>query len=176
LSIKIIKQHRKSISLSVEDENIVLKAPFWYSDSLIKEFILKHRNWIEKKEKKLQEQKDYYYLFGKRYKKTKGYEKLLKEEAKRYIISRTTYLADKFKVKFNNIKINSAKKRWGSCSSKKNLNFSYRCISLPKEVIDYIIIHELTHLTHMDHSKEFWSLVKKRAPEYKRLEQLLKEF
>ncbi|WP_187648529.1 M48 metallopeptidase family protein [Nitrosophilus labii] len=66
-------------------------------------------------------------------------------------------------------------RRWGSCSSKKNLNFSYRLIMAPKDVIDYVIIHELSHLTYMNHSKYFWTLVSKRCPNYIEYEKWLKD-
>lgn len=97
-----------------------------------------------------------------------------KSEAKKYISKRVIELAKDYGLSFNKIKINSAKRRWASCSSKGNLNFSYRLIMAPKSVIDYVIIHELSHLTHMNHSKDFWALVQQRCPNYKAYEKWLK--
>lgn len=97
------------------------------------------------------------------------------DEAKRYIPNRVDKLSKKFGIEYGKIRINSAKTRWGSCSSKKNLNFSYRLIMCPKDVIDYVIIHELSHITHMNHSKKFWTLVSKRCPNYKAHEKWLKD-
>jgi hypothetical protein len=62
-------------------------------------------------------------------------------------------------LKFENLKINSATTRWGSCNSKKNINFSFRLILAPKTSIDYVIIHELAHLKELNHSEKFWNLV-----------------
>ena len=98
-----------------------------------------------------------------------------KKEAEKYILKRVEELAKKYNLKYNLVKISNAQKRWGSCSSKKNLNFSYRLIMAPKDVIDYVIIHELSHLRYFDHSKNFYKLVSKRCPNYKIYEKWLKE-
>ena len=84
-----------------------------------------------------------------------------KHESIKYIEDRLYYIADIFDLKFNKIRISSAKSRWWSCSSTKNLSFSYRLIMAPVETIDYVIVHELAHLTEMNHSKNFWNLVEK---------------
>jgi predicted metal-dependent hydrolase len=84
-----------------------------------------------------------------------------KLEAKKYINNRINIIAEKNNLMFNNLKITSAKTRWGSCTSAKNINFSYRLIMAPIKTIDYVIVHELAHLTHMNHSKDFWNLVEK---------------
>lgn len=82
-----------------------------------------------------------------------------KLEAKKYINKRTKEIAEMNNLKFNSLKITSAKTRWGSCTSKQNVNFSYRIIWAPIKTIDYVIIHELAHLKEMNHSKNFWHLV-----------------
>lgn len=70
------------------------------------------------------------------------------------------------KVKPNKITIKAQKTIWGSCSSKGNLNFNYRLIMAPLDVIDYVVVHELCHLVHMNHSKEYWKLVESIIPDY----------
>ena len=70
---------------------------------------------------------------------------------------------------FNRITIRNQKTRWGSCSSKKNLNFNYKIVKLPKNLAKYLVIHELCHLKHMNHSKDYWELVKIYCPDYKNL-------
>ena len=69
---------------------------------------------------------------------------------------------------YNKITLRRQKTRWGSCSSKKNLNFNWQLVYFEPKIIDYVIIHELAHLTHMNHSKNFWQLVEKYDPEYKK--------
>ncbi len=87
------------------------------------------------------------------------FEKFYKKEAKKYIRERLEEISEKYNLKYNGLKITSAKTRWGSCTSTKNINFSYRLIMAPIKTIDYVIVHELAHLTHMNHSKIFWTEV-----------------
>lgn len=89
----------------------------------------------------------------------KNFIKFYKKEAKRYIVYKTIEFSKILWLEFKEIKINSAKTRWWSCNSKKNINFSFRLILAPKLSIDYVIIHELAHLKEMNHSRQFWSLV-----------------
>jgi predicted metal-dependent hydrolase len=77
-------------------------------------------------------------------------------------------------VNYNNIRIKDTKTRWGSCSSKCNLNFNYRILMAPEKVMDYIIIHELCHLKHMNHGKQFWETVALYMPDYKKQKEWLK--
>lgn len=77
-------------------------------------------------------------------------------------------------VTYNKIYIRDQKTRWGSCSSKGNLNFNWRLIMAPLSIMDYIVVHELVHLVHPNHSKDFWKLVKKIVPDYKEKKEWLK--
>ena len=73
------------------------------------------------------------------------------------------------------VKITSAKTRWGSCSSRKNINFSWRLVMASDDVIDYVVVHELAHLIQMNHSPKFWAIVKSVLPDYKQRQAKLKE-
>lgn len=95
-------------------------------------------------------------------------EQFLKSTATQYIIKRTEQIAAKMKLSYNKISLKQQKTRWGSCSSKKNLNFNWKLVHFKTAIIDYVIIHELAHLKHMDHSKSFWELVEKYDPEYRK--------
>ncbi len=94
-------------------------------------------------------------------------EDFLRRQALDFLTARAKELAAKMEVTFNNLTVKDQKSLWGSCSQKNNLNFSYRLIKMPRAVIDYLIIHELAHLVHFDHSEEFWATVEKFIPDYK---------
>ncbi|AEE14079.1 protein of unknown function DUF45 [Thermodesulfobium narugense DSM 14796] len=97
-----------------------------------------------------------------------------KREAFKKISERVEWYARKSNLKYNKINITNAQKRWGSCSSNGNLNFSYRLIMAPISVIDYVVVHELVHLEEKNHEKNFWVKVKTLMPDYKRHADLLK--
>jgi predicted metal-dependent hydrolase len=95
-------------------------------------------------------------------------------QARNILEKRTTIYAEKLKVYPNKIFIKDQKTRWGSCSSKGNINYNYRIIMTPLEVIDYLVVHELCHMVHLNHSKEFWNLVGSIIPNYKDIAAWLK--
>ncbi len=83
------------------------------------------------------------------------------------ITERVKYFADRYQFHYAKIRITSARTRWGSCSSKGTLSFSWRLILTPMETVDYVVIHELAHTVHHNHLKRFWALVEKILPDYK---------
>lgn len=91
----------------------------------------------------------------------------INKSAKTYLIERTDKMAASMKLSYNTIRIKNQKTRWGSCSSQHNLNLNARIMLAPPQVIDYLIVHELSHLVHMDHSKAFYKLVERYAPDYR---------
>lgn len=92
--------------------------------------------------------------------------KFLKSTAEKYIVPRTHQLSKTMKTSFTHITLREQKTRWGSCSSRGALNFNWRLVHYAPEIIDYVIIHELAHRTHMNHSASFWNLVAKYDPEH----------
>jgi hypothetical protein len=102
------------------------------------------------------------------------FEKWYKLVAKSYLGNRTEELSEQTGLKISTVKINSAKRRWGSCSGKKTINYTWRLILTPEFVIDYIIIHELAHTVEMNHSPNFWNIVSKHCPDYRKAEKWLK--
>ena len=97
----------------------------------------------------------------------KVFEEWYKKQAHETIIPRVRELGAAYKLSFNTLRITSATTRWGSCSGKRNLSFSWRLMMAPREVIDYVILHELTHLTHMNHSQRFWNALEQICPQYR---------
>ncbi|MCL2082717.1 MAG: M48 family metallopeptidase [Oscillospiraceae bacterium] len=95
--------------------------------------------------------------------------------AKRDLSRKVLDFANQMSVTPIAVKINGAKTRWGSCSSKKSLNFSWRLIMADDDVIDYVVVHELAHITAMNHSERFWAIVESVLPDYKERQKRLKE-
>jgi predicted metal-dependent hydrolase len=94
--------------------------------------------------------------------------------AKRDLIEKVAYYASKMGVSPSGVKINGAKTRWGSCSSKQSLNFSWRLMMSEDEAIDYVVVHELAHIKEMNHSQRFWAIVAEVLPDYKKRQSQLK--
>ena len=97
-----------------------------------------------------------------------------KEKAYEKLLERTVLFANQAGFTFNKIKISNARGRWGSCSYNGNINFSWRLIMAPLEVLDYVVVHELSHLKHRDHSSRFWNRVASIMPDYRIHRQWLK--
>lgn len=98
-----------------------------------------------------------------------------KEEARRIITEKVNYYESFFNRSYGNIRIKSMKTRWGSCSTKGNLNFNWKIIMAPEEVIDYLVVHELSHLLEMNHSSDFYKQLSRVLPNYKTHQKWLKE-
>lgn len=94
-------------------------------------------------------------------------EKWLREKAGETLRAKTAQWAQKMGVEYNNIVVKDQQTLWASCSAKKNINYTYRIIKMPPAIMDYLIVHELSHLVHMNHGSEYWQLVAQYCPEYK---------
>ena len=101
--------------------------------------------------------------------------KEMTKKAKEIIPERAAYYAPLVGVDYGRITIRHQRTRWGSCSSNKTLSFSWRIMLAPPRVTDYVVIHEVCHLRHMNHSKEFWNMVESLDPDYKEHRRWLKE-
>ena len=97
------------------------------------------------------------------------------QKALRLIPERVEYFAEMMNVTYGRITIREQKTRWGSCSSKGNLNFNWKLVLMPEEVLDYVVVHELAHRKEMNHSERFWNHVEKVLPDYQARRKLLRE-
>ena len=93
--------------------------------------------------------------------------RIYRELAMRDLTARTFEYTGRMNVAPATIKVSGAKKRWGSCSTNKNINFSWRLIMADDEMIDYVIVHELAHLIELNHSAQFWAIVEGVLPDYR---------
>ncbi|MCD5380577.1 M48 family metallopeptidase [Candidatus Gracilibacteria bacterium] len=168
MKYKLIRTWRKTLALQIKNGELIVRSPKMMPKFMIDNFVTKHKNWIENKMKVV-------YPQGKPEKKSDKDILELKKKARKYIPERVEYFAKKYNKKYNKIRITSARTRWGSCTSQKNLNFSYRLIQADSLAIDYVIIHELAHLKYMNHSKNFWNHVGEMMPDYKQWDNWLKK-
>jgi len=102
-------------------------------------------------------------------------EKWYRRQAKEYILEQTAALAAQHGFEYEGVKIRGQRTRWGSCSSKGNLNFNWKLMMVPPAAVEYVIIHELCHLMELNHSTYFWNLVQELCPNYKYWVRWLKE-
>jgi predicted metal-dependent hydrolase len=88
-------------------------------------------------------------------------------QARDYLTERSHFYAEQLGVKFKGLRIKNTKSRWGSCSSQNNLNYNWRIMLAPQQVINYLVIHEVCHLVQMNHSPQFWALVENLDPDFR---------
>ncbi len=158
----VIRSYRRSIALQVDSKcNITVRAPYLCSQKEIDDFIFSKKVWLEKtvikQREKLKNTKVY----------TEDEVKILRNKAKEIIPQKVEYYSQIMGVNPNSVKINSAKKRYGSCSGTNNLNFSLYLMDKDEEFINYVVIHELAHIKHHNHSKDFYSFIAQFMPNYK---------
>lgn len=152
---------RKSLSIEItKGLEIIVKAPNRYPKYLIQKFIDKNEEWIKKSIDKQKNRK-----YGKIVSEDEKHR--LKKLAKSEIPPRVQYFSEMMGLKPTSVKITSAEKRFGSCSGKNGLCFSYRLMQYPQDEIDYVIVHEIAHIKHKNHGKQFYGLVEKYIPDYK---------
>jgi predicted metal-dependent hydrolase len=153
----------KRIRLAVyNDGNFVVTVPKYFSSKLIKQYLIAKSKWITTKI-------DFFEKINSKYRKINGSGSFEsnKDSALIKITERLTILNQKFyNFKYNKVTVKNQKTRWGSCSSKGNLNFNYKILFLSPKIKDYIICHELCHLKEFNHSNKFWRLVAKSTPNY----------
>lgn len=162
VSYVLKRSKRRSISASVNNDGVLeVRAPVWMSDTAVAEFLESKSDRIIQMIRGSRRIREYEKELG-----TEGLAKL-KELARDVIPGRVEYFSKIMGVIPAKVKIGSAKKRYGSCSSSGNLNFSCRVMAYSANAVDYVVIHELAHLIHMNHSAAFWRTVEKFMPDYK---------
>ena len=165
LRITIIRSDRKTLSVQIKNGELIARAPLRMKEKDIYAFIESKKVWIEKH---LASSVEANKALGEIQPFTKEELKELTEEAKLIIPKRAAHYAPLIGVTYNRITIRSQRTRWGSCSSKGNLNFNCLLVLFPPEVIDSIVVHELCHRKHMNHSPQFYAEIDKVFPQYKK--------
>ena len=169
MEYEIVYSNRKTISLCVKDGLLTVKAPIGTPRWKIEELVFSHTSWIEKSINRQRERNAKFDSL------TEENIAELRKIAKKVIPYKVEYYSKIMGLKHGRITITSAKTRFGSCTSKGNLSFSYRLMMYPEETIDYVVVHELAHLVEMNHSPNFYKIVESVLPDYKKRKKLLKK-
>jgi predicted metal-dependent hydrolase len=169
----ILRRSKKSkrVRLQVHsDGRIVVTSPFRIRRSMVENFISDKIKWIESKINYFNGIKNGVGLTFSRndYKKHK-------KRASIFLSERVNFYNKFYKFSFNKICIKNQKTRWGSCSRKGNINLNYKILFLPKELQDYIIVHEICHLKEMNHKDRFWALVSQTFPNHIEIRKKLRQ-
>lgn len=171
MEYEIIRSDRKTVAIQIKPGGrVVVRAPRRASKANIERIVEENLGWIEKNVEKLK----------KRAKDTPDEPsdeqiKEYKRRAKEIIPERVGYFAKIMGVTPTGIRITSAKTRFGSCTAKNSLNFSWRLMRYGEREIDYVVVHELAHIRHHDHSKAFYAVVASVMPDYKERQAVLKK-
>lgn len=172
-NVEVRRSKRKSAAIKITaDMQIVVFVPLYVSNNEIERMVISKSKWIDEHMLKVQSTID---ERSKLEKITFEQVKELADQAVEYIPKRVKYYAEKENFVYNKITIKNLVSRWGSCSTKGNLNFNCLLMLMPDYVIDYIVVHELCHLREMNHSEKFWTEVEKIMPDYQRAELWLKQ-
>lgn len=196
--IRIIRSQRKTISLSLKGDLVVVRAPLRMKDEEILAFVARHRDWIKRQlsrtEKLDLKNGAILRVFGRNFSiregrlgflgdsvllPKEGREDALKRLLKRTALERMSALTERIAREngfcCTGVKISSARTRWGSCNSKRAITYSFRVAFLEPRTCEYIAVHELCHTVYFSHAKEFWELVGRVFPDWKREQKFLKK-
>ena len=166
----IIRSRRRTMALEVtRDATVVVRAPNRASDDAIASFVTSHELWLKRT---LERRRAHNAAHPE---PTEAERETLIERAKAQLPPRVTYWSSMMGLKPTGVKITSARTRFGSCSAKNSLCFSWYLMRYPDAAIDYVVVHELAHIRHHDHSPAFYALVERYLPDWRERMQLLKD-
>jgi len=178
------KKHIKHCYLRVLDKDLLeIKANIFFTQQDAFKLLNSKKEWIKKQiknyEKKALNEKEFLYLGE--IKNLNDYQvinldKFYKDEIQKILPSYIQKYSSLMNLHPTSIKYRKNKRTWGSCNYKNGLNFNFLLMKFPLEVMEYVVIHELAHIKHKNHSSKFWNLVEKYCPDYKQRENLLKSF
>lgn len=174
LSVLLVRSSRKTLAVQIRaDGTVIARAPLRMPKERILGFLSEKASWICTQQGRMQErekmrQQACIHLDA-------AQEKELRERAKAVLAQRTAYFARQIGVTYGRITVRDQKTRWGSCSQTGNLNFNFRLILAPLEVLDYVVVHELCHRRQMNHSAQFWQEVAQVLPDYRKRKAWLTE-
>ena len=166
----LIRSSRRTLGLEItRDLRVLVRAPLRCSQREIDRFVDSHKDWIAQK-LALQQRRALTALDE----PTPQQEQEYRRRAAEVIPARVAHYAPQMGVTPAGVKITSARTRFGSCSGKNRLCFSWRLMRYPDAAVDYVVVHELAHIRHHNHSADFWAFVEATMPDYRQRQALLK--
>lgn len=176
LSYTVIRSRRKTCGISIsQDGEITLRMPFGISEREIRHILLEKQHWIITHYLEVMEQAKNRPVSNLSEIQRAALEKRYIEAAREYFPKRAAYFQPFTGGIYHRITIRDQKTRWGSCSARGTLSFNWRLMLAPPAVLDYVVVHELCHLTYMNHSPAFWQAVADVCPDYRAHRKWLKE-
>ena len=173
IKYKTVKKPIKNIYLEIKDDFVEIRCNKFVSTAHIEKFILKNAEHIIKKF----QNSSYYFLFGKKYLKNGIDEKeIYRQKAPEIILPLVYKYSNLMNLHPSKISFRFNKSRWGSCSYQDSIVFNYYLVKLPIELIEYVVVHELSHIKHKHHQKSFWDEVAKVLPDVKLRRKKLRKF
>lgn len=172
MEFEVIRSNRKSMAVEIKLNKLIIRAPMQATNEDINSFMPKNKAWIEKNLAKAQAQQQ---AAASIKKLTMDEIRQLADKALEIIPGRVNYYAPLVGVTYGRITIRNQRSKWGSCSSKGNLNFNCLLMLTPPEVIDSVVVHELCHRKEMNHSDRFYSEVLLVFPDYWKWDRWLKD-
>lgn len=173
-AIRIIRSPRRTLSLQVKnDGQVIVRAPKHVTLQEIAAFVRKNSAWLHKHLEKVRKEKELNAASPVQPLTMEDIQKLA-DEALRVIPDRVAHFAPLVGVTYGRITVRNQRTRWGSCSSKGNLNFNCLLMLAPPGILDYVVVHELCHRKEMNHSPKFWAEVAKVMPDYKERQKWLR--
>lgn len=173
-AIRIIRSSRRTLSLQVKNNGqVIVRAPRHVTLQEIAAFVRKNSAWLHKHLEKVRKEKELNAASPVQPLTMEDIQKLA-DEALRVIPGRVAHFAPLVGVTYGRITVRNQRTRWGSCSSKGNLNFNCLLMLAPPGILDYVVVHELCHRKEMNHSPKFWAEVAKVMPDYKERQKWLR--
>lgn len=167
LTCRIVRSERKTLSVSIQpDCTITVRAPRSVSDSQIRRFLIEKQHWLITKYLEAKQKQETIPCSDLTDTQRAALTRRYIDAAKEYFPKRVAYFHQFTGGTYSRITIRDQKTRWGSCSSKGTLSFNWRLMLAPPAILDYVVVHELCHLRHMDHSPAFWQAVGEVFPDY----------
>ena len=165
----VLRSRRRTIALQVTREaQVVVRAPLYAAEADIRHFVLAHEDWLSCQ---LARQRERLSAHPPR---SPEEQEALRRQAKAQLPDMVRHWAQEMGVTPTGLKITSARTRFGSCSGKNSLCFSLYLMQYPPEAIDYVVVHELAHIRHKDHSPAFYAEVSRYLPDYRQRQALLR--